>query len=250
LLKFVNVGRLPGSVVTETTECHAQQQRRGRPDRPWLLAANHAVLTNLRRKQIRLNGAFGEALNRKPITGRETQDIVLERRCIDDSRTAERPKPVELDHGLAEILRKISLQPRQLHGVAQTDDATDFCRPIDVAEISQRALNFRKQVVEHRSHGLKYGLGVLRLCGVALQMLGLGEGELQLLGQCLGEVTTAQWDAPLPNAIAVAHHKVRRVRAQRQQHHRFGRILGIVFLGWRKVGKQVEDAEVVQRQGS
>ena len=67
-------------------------------------------------------------------------------------------------------------------------------------KIADRALDFGQQVVEHRPHGLEHRLGVFGLRGVALQMLGLGEGELQFLGQRLGEVAAAQRNAALPDA--------------------------------------------------
>ena len=79
-------------------------------------------------------------------------------------------------------------------------------------------------------------------------MLGLGEGELQLLGQGLGEVAAAQRNAPLPHAVAVGDHQIRRVGAQRDDHHRLGRVLGIVFVGRRQLAQLVEEQEVVQHQ--
>ena len=105
-----------------------------------------------------------------------------------------------------------------------------------------------KQIAEHRPHGLKHGLGIGGRRGVAFQVLGLGEGELQLLGQRLGEVAAAQRNAPLPHAIAVADHQVGGVGAQRDDHHRLGRILGIVLIGRRQFAQLVEAEEVVEHQ--
>ena len=59
-------------------------------------------------------------------------------------------------------------------------------------EVADRALQLGQQIVEHRPHGLEHGLRIGGRRGVALQVLGLGEGELHLLGQRLGEMVAAQ----------------------------------------------------------
>ena len=151
-------------------------------------------------------------------------------------------------HGMAQVLRQILLQAGQLHGVAQGDDAADLGAAIDAGEIADRPLDFGHQIVEHRPHRLEHGLGILGLRGVLFEMLGLGEGELQLLGQRLGEVVAAQRNAPLPDAIAVGDHQVGRVGAQREDDHRLGRIVRIVFVRRRQVLQLVEDGVVVERQ--
>ena len=61
-------------------------------------------------------------------------------------------------------------------------------------------------------------LGSSALRGVPLQVLGLGEGELQLLGERPGEVVAADRDVPLPDAKAVGHDQVGRFGAQREDH--------------------------------
>ena len=119
---------------------------------------------------------------------------------------------------------------------------------VDVGEETQRALQLGQQIVEHRPHGLENRLGVLGRGGVALEVLRLGEGQLQLLGQGLGEVVAAQRHAPLPHAIAVGHHQVGGVGPQRHHHHRLGRILGVIFLDRRQIVQLVEQHVVVQRQ--
>ena len=160
-------------------------------------------------------------------------------------QAAEGLDPLDLE---AQALRQVAAQAGQLDGVAQRHDAADLGRPVDVREVADRALQFGQQIVEHRPHRLEHGLGVLGGGGVALQVLGLGEGELQLLGQGLGEVAAAQRHAPLPDAVAVGDHQVGGVGAQRDDHHRLGRVLRIVFLGRRQVAQLVEEHEVVQRQ--
>ena len=94
-------------------------------------------------------------------------------------------------HLLIEVLRQEPLQAGQLHRVAQRDHVAHLGVAVDAGEEADRALDFGHQVAEHRPHRLEHGLGVLGRRGVALQVLGLGERELQLLGQRLGEVVAA-----------------------------------------------------------
>ena len=128
------------------------------------------------------------------------------------------------------------------------NDAADLGAAIDAGEKADRALDLRQQVVEHRPHRLEHGLGIFGLRGVLFQVLGLGERELQLLGERLGEMVAAERHAALPDAIAVGDHQVGRVGAQREHDDRLGRIVGVILIGRRQVLHLVEDDEVVDRQ--
>ena len=81
-----------------------------------------------------------------------------------------------------QVLLQVFPQAGKFDGVAQCHHLLDRGRLLDAGKIADRTLHFLQQIVEHRPHGLEYGLGVLGGGGVALEVLGLGEGELEFLG--------------------------------------------------------------------
>ena len=86
---------------------------------------------------------------------------------------------------VAEILRKIPAQARQLDGVAQRHDPPDLVGPIEIREITDRPLQFRQEIVEDGLHRLKHRLRIGRRRRIPLEMLGLGERQLQLAASAL-----------------------------------------------------------------
>jgi len=111
-------------------------------------------------------------------------------------------------------------QAGQAEGVAQADHVLDRDVAVGVGEVAQRALHLADEVVEDRLEGGQDLLEVGRLDGVALEVLGLGEGELEVLGQRPGEVVAAQRDRPLPDDLpAVGDDEVRAVGADVQDDH-------------------------------
>ena len=164
----------------------------------------------------------------------------MERGRRDDLRSGQCGETVEFFDLKAKLLREKTAEPRQLRGVAQCNDPPDLRRPIEIRKVADRALQLGQQVVEHGLHGLEHGLGVRGRRGVALQMLGLGERELQLLGQRFGEVAAAERNRPLPNAKTVADDQVRRVGPYRDDDNRLGGILGVVIFSRRKFAQLIE----------
>ncbi len=120
-------------------------------------------------------------------------------------------------------------------------DAADLGRAVDALEKADRALHLGHQVVEHRPHRQEHGLWVFGLERIALQMLGLGERELQFLGERLGEMIAAERDIALPDAIAVGDDQIGRVGAQRDDDDRRRRILRVVLIEGRQIVQLIED---------
>ncbi len=110
------------------------------------------------------------------------------------------------------------LEPGQLDGVAQQDDAAKLRLAIHVLEKANRPLHFRDQVVKDRPHRLEHSPWILGFACVALEMLRLGEGQLEFLGQLFGEVVAANRNASLPNAKTVGDDQVARFSSHRENH--------------------------------
>ncbi len=109
------------------------------------------------------------------------------------------------------------MQAGQAEGVAQADHVADVGVAVRVGEVAERALHLADEIVEHRLQGGEDLLEVGRLGGVALEVLGLGEGQFQVLGQGAGEVVAAERNRPLPDdAAAVGDDEVAAVGADVQ----------------------------------
>src|SRR5262245_56593702 len=77
-------------------------------------------------------------------------------------------------------------------------------------EEGERLLHFIDKLVQVGPKGQQDALEVGGLSGVAFEVLGLGKGELEVLGQSTGKAVAANRDGPLPDhALAIADHQVR-----------------------------------------
>ena len=141
---------------------------------------------------------------------------------------------------LIEILRQEPLQAGQLHRVAERDHRAELGIAVVAREEADRTLNFRHQIAEHRPHRLEHRLGVLGLHRVPLEMLRLGERELEFLGQRFGEVVAADRNAALPDAEAVGDHQIRCVGAEREHHLRRRRVVPLIVLQLPSWSKQTK----------
>ena len=252
----LGLGRFPAAHVDRAqrqrvggeTDAAAQQEHGGRGHRPGLLALDQPVVDDFLGEQVGVDRALGQALQRQAVGHAERQQVLLERGRGDDLGADQPAERLELLDLVAQALREVAAQAGQFHGVAQRHDPADLRRPVEIREVADGALQLGQQIAEHRPHRLEHGLGIGGRRGVALQVLGLGEGEFQLLRERLGEVAAAQGNGPLPDAIAVADHQVGGVGAQRDDHHRLGRIFGIVLIGRRQFAQLVEAEEVVEHQ--
>src|SRR5262249_14780827 len=91
---------------------------------------------------------------------------------------------------------------------------------VSVGEVPERPLNLAAELLQHRPQGFE-DVGQLRRLGrVPLQVLGLGEGELELLCQGPSEVVAADRDRPLPDdPPAVGDDQVGPVRPDVERDH-------------------------------
>ncbi len=227
----------------------AQKQHGGRPHGPGLLGPHQPVFEDLLGQEIGRNGAALQSLDHQPVGHAEAELVLHENRGGNHLRPGEPHEAVQPVHLEAQALRQIPPQAGQLHGIAQGQGPFDLGRPVDAREIRDRPLHLAQQVAEHLAHGLEDGFGVLGGLGVALEVLGLGEGEFQFLDQGLGEMASADRDAPLPHAEAVGDHQIAGIGAHREHHGGRGRGIGIELFRRGQVAQLVEVHEVVQGQG-
>ena len=81
-----------------------------------------------------------------------------------------------------------------------------------------RHIHLADELGQHRSQGPE-DLGQVRgLGGVPLQVLGLGERELQLFGESFRKVISANRNTTLPNAVAIGDDQVCRISAERDDN--------------------------------
>jgi len=128
-------------------------------------------------------------------------------------------------------------------GIPQQEHLADLGGAIGAGEVIERALQFRREFVEHRPHRVEHRLRVLGTDGVALQLLGLGEGQFHPRDQRLGEIAAPDRHAALPDPQPIGDHQIGRIDSHRHQHDRLRWAVGI---DGRRVGQLVEDHHVGQ----
>ncbi len=239
-------GRQNARVAHEAQRATEQQNRRG-GHRPRFLVADHPLLEEFLRQQIRPQRRLLQRLDGQAVSHAERSDILLKRRHAQDFRPDHARIGIGPFHLKPEVLGQVSPQARQLHRAAQGDHSSDLRAAVDACEIADRPLDLRHQIVENRTHGLEHNLRVFRRGGVPLEVFRLGKGQLQLLGQRARKMVAAKRDAPLPDAMPVGDHQVRCVRAHRQHNRRFRWVLRIEILAERLL-KPVEGDVIVERQ--
>ena len=249
IVDFAKVLNLvPVAVVEEEIERAGQQQGADRCQHPRLFLTDQTFGQKFPRNQVCRQRGRAERLQAKAIAHAECQVVVLKRGRIDDRVSGQLLESVEIHDFIAQVLAQVLLQARQLDRIAQHHDAADLGLAVDPLKKADRSLHLGQQIVEDRAHRLEHGLRVLGLPRVSLQVFGLGERELQVLGQLFGEVVSAQRDAPLPHAVTIGDDQVGRVGAHGQHDQRFGWIVRIEFLRVRAIAEQVVGNEVVDAE--
>ena len=242
-IELGRVGR-PGEERSQEAQRRRAEEPDHRPDGPRLLRLNEPLADDLPGEEIRVDRRFPHPLEGEAVRCPERQPILLEGRRRGDVGPLEAAvgvEPLDLD---VELLADEVGEPLELRGVAEEEDLADPRRPIRAGEVVERPLEFRGKLVEHRLHRIEHVLGVVRPGRIALQLLRLGEGQLQALNEGLGEVVAADRHAPLPDPQAVGDDEVGGVDAHRHEHHRRRRLEGI---DRRRVGHLIEDQHVQQR---
>ena len=250
---------LGSDIIPPCQTTQAQQQQGGRRGRHRLLGADHPLKANFRGQQVDLQGALVDALQGQSIGDRVAEQVVPEGRLGIDLTG------VEALEGLGQVdlelqfLLQVLLQARQLEGVAQPHQVGDLGAAVGVAEVGQRPLKLVDKVGVDGLQGGQDGLQVGAILadalgGVALDVLGLGEGELELLGQCAGEMVAADVHRPLHDGLAaVGDHQCGFVRPNIQRCDAAaggaGTIVILGLAGGRVLLQLVEDEVVGQRQG-
>ena len=124
-------------------------------------------------------------------------------------------------HRHTEVLLEVLLQAGQPEGIAHAHHSIQFGLAVRRGVKADRALNLADQVREDGPHGLEDLAGVLARRGLLFEVLRLGEGQLEALGQRFGELVSADRYGPGPDANLVGHHEVGVFRADVHQYSRF-----------------------------
>ena len=110
------------------------------------------------------------------------------------------------------------MQPGEAETVPHANDLANLRRPIHTSEVTNRSLNFRNIVIEHRTHRLKHGFWIRCLRGVALQMFCFGKREFHFTSQCPSEMIAADRHDSNPDVSPVRYKKRRIVRSHVKNH--------------------------------
>ena len=225
-------------------------QRRGeQPEHgghsPGLLGGDHPVADDLGGHEVGPQAGAPGGLQRQAI-GRAEGKPILAERIGGDRRPLERVELLNPLHVELQLFGDEIGEAAELRRISQQDHLADRGRLVGTREVVERPLELRRKLGEHRPHRLEDSPRVGRANGVSLLLLGLLEGVFHLLHQALGEAAAADRHAPLPDSQAIGHHHVGRVDADRNQHDRGRRIVGVDRVGR---GQQVEHRHVGQRDG-
>ena len=195
------------------------QERRGRQG-PGLFGPDQPNLLDLGGEKVGAQAAPVQTLRGQAVGDGERSQVVLEDRLAHDLVAHHPGEPFELLDLVAEVLLKELLQAGELEPVAQADHPGDLRLSVDAGVEPDRAVHLAGEVVEHPTHGREDRSRVGGFRGVPLQVLGLGEGELQFLREGSGEVVAADRHVPLPDSGAVGDDEVGVVRADVEQDDR------------------------------
>ena len=222
----------PTPLCERVVQRHPRHQGGDSGHGPRLLGTDDSLHDDFARDERISQLAEPEPLQAEPVRDRIGRGVVPEARDVEHILTAQAAELIEHLHVQVEILADVRGQAGHLDRVAGDQQLTDLGLAVLATEKPDRSLDFGYQVVEHRPHRLEDQFRICRLARVPLEMLGLGEGQLQVLGQLPCEVVAAEWHASLPNAEAVGDDQVGGIRPDRQQHGRRRRGIGTeVILG-------------------
>ena len=237
--------RVRPQAVAQRRQADPRQHGGGRRHGPRLLLSHQAGGGDLGREQRGLDPRQSQALQCQSVRDGERQHILLEQRRVQHTVARQPLERLDPLHFHIEVLLQEFLQPGQLEPVPHPEDLRDLRLPVDRGEEANRPLDFGDVVVEDWPQRLEHRLGVGSLRGVALEMLGLGEGQLHVFGQGPGEVVSAHGDVADPDLLSVRHQQHRVVGAHVEHQLVFTRLF-VPHLG--RHAQPVVTQEVVQRQ--
>ena len=107
-----------------------------------------------------------------------------------------------------QVLLDVFLKRWQAEGAAEGDDAFDARIAMHRAVETDGALDFRNEIGEDRPHGLEDLPLVFAGGGVAFEFFGLGEIELETLGEGFGEIIPADGDGAEPYGFTIGDDEV------------------------------------------
>ena len=203
---------------------HRQCQRRGK-HRPGLLLSDQPSCLDFAGQQRCVNPGHVQRLQRQAQWHRECQYVVLEFVRVEHLLADDRLQRFgSFDVVLQTLLQEL-LQSGQLETVATTQHPHNLRIAVDAREIADRPLNLRDVLVEHRPQCLEDRPRILGLRRVALEMFGLGERQLHLLGQRPREVVASKRNIANPDLRAVGDQQ-RRVVGSHVEHDRVLVVVG------------------------
>ena len=166
-----------------------------------------------------MHGCHLQRLQRQAQRNGKRQNIVLELIGIEDlftNHSLQRFHP--FDRVLQALLQEL-LETRQFESVATAKHPYDLRFAIDAREVPDRPLDLGHVLIEDWTQSLEDCPGILGLGRIALQVLGLREGQLHFLGQGPREMVSSQRDIANPDLGAIGDQQ-RRVVSAHVEHDR------------------------------
>ena len=166
--------------------------------------------------------ALAHRLQRQAVGADEREHVLVEASAasLRVGRRARRRGVSSRSHVELEVLLEVLLQARQLERAAEGDDLLDARVAVDRGVEADRPLDLRDEVGEHRPHRLEDLPGVLAGGGVALEVLGLLEAELELLTSASVKLLPPIGIERIQTVLAVGDDQVGVLGAEVDDHRR------------------------------